>query len=271
MSHAADITVFSRDPDAGSWLQGGGSVRVTRRAEPDLVQKGPAFLVLARASGLMSVADFVSKANHDHRLRGLLVNLDMDAAWITQMLDRAGLRTLRNCLLHTGPAVPQRVVEAWRCGAQDELIADVAVTDTTVFVMTCAFQRLEVDVAAVPALKLLTSVQLRDFQVAPDGNYVYWPAADVHLDADAFRVAADPGYRENARIEQMKRLADFGSRVRQLRKKQGLAASQVPGVSERQMRRIELGEFFPRVDTLSKLAAAHQLELDRYLAVLAEA
>jgi len=271
VNQATDITVFSRDPGSASWLRAGGTVHVARRAQPDLADKGSAFLVLATASGLSAVSDFVSQANRLHRLRGLLVHMDMDANWLTQMLDRADLRTLRNCLVHSGSDVPQRVVEAWRCGAQNELIADITVTEKAVFALTCAFERLEVPIDSLVPLKKLSPEQRRDFQVAADGNYVYWPSADVHLDVDALRVAVNPDHRHKADLERIKRLADFGSRVRLVRKKHGLGRAALAGVPERSLRRIETGEVLPRAETLAKLAKSHGLTVVEYLNEVAEA
>lgn len=270
MSHVSEVTVIAQDPTSSGWLRPSGTVHVARRALPHLAEKGHNFLVLTLASELSEVAEFVSIANKRHQLKGLLVHLDMDATWIPQILDRANLRALRNCLVHSEAGIPQRVVEAWRCGAQDDLLAAVTVTDKNLLALTCALERLEVPIDAITPLKKLNKAQRNNFQVAPDGNYVYWPDADVHLDLDALRVAVDPKYRAQADLVRTKHLEDLGGRVRRVREAHALRKSEVAGVSDRQLRRIEAGEFLPRVDTLEKLAAAHGLHVTDYLNELAQ-
>lgn len=267
MSTTAALTVFAQDAASTTWLRSGGPVHVVRRMDDDLQRTAGSFLVLALASRLPEIAEFITAANHRHRLKGLLVLLDNAAmaAWLPQMLDRANLRTLRNCLSHNGAVVPRRVVEAWRAGAQDDLLADVTATNETLFALTCAMDRLEVPMASIPALKRLSPAQRQHFEVAADGNYVYWPDGDVHLDVDAIRLVVDPGYRATALVARAKHLLDFGQRVRAVRMTHGVAPAGVHGVSDRQLRRIESGEFFPRVETLTKLAEAHGLGLSDYL------
>ena len=267
MNTTAEVTVFAQDAASTAWLRSGGHVHVVRRMDAELLRTAGSFLVLALASRLPEIAEFVTTANHRHRLKGLLVLLDNAAmaTWLPQMLDRANLRTLRNCLSHHGAVLPRRVVEAWRVGAQDDLLADVTVSNETLFALTCAMDRIEVPMASIPALKRLSPAQRQHFEVAADGNYVYWPDGDVHLDVDALRVVVDPGHRATAMVEHARHLLDLGQRVRAVRVAHGVRKASVNGVSDRQLRRIESGEFFPRVETLTKLAEAHGLGLSDYL------
>lgn len=273
MTDAAPLTIFAHDPAGTAWLRSGGGVHVVRRVDARLLDSTSAFIVMTLASRLPDVAQFVTNTNHRHRLRGLLVHLDnptMDT-WLPQMLDRASLRTVRNCLPHKGEVIPRRVVEAWRAGAQNVLLADVSVSADTVFAMTCGFERLEIPFSAIPALARLSAHQRQCFAIAADGNYVYWPDGDVHLDVDAFKVAGDPRVRDKAMLERAKHISDFGAGVRAVRTRRQVRMSEVDGVSERQLRRIETGEFFPRVATLQALAQAHHLDLTTYLSEVAAA
>jgi transcriptional regulator with XRE-family HTH domain len=74
----------------------------------------------------------------------------------------------------------------------------------------------------------------------------------------------DPKAREEARVERIRHDGRFGRAAARVREKARLRQEDVPGVSARQVRRIEAGAF-PRVATLAKLAAAHGLDSRAYL------
>ena len=98
-----------------------------------------------------------------------------------------------------------------------------------------------------------------------------WPGADVHLDLEAVRIALDPNARDRALRRRIVHDRRFGLAVAKLREAKRLRQSDVSGVSARQLRRIEAGEFMPRVDTLKKMAAAHRMKLPEYLDAVAQA
>jgi hypothetical protein len=91
-----------------------------------------------------------------------------------------------------------------------------------------------------------------------------WPAEDIHLDLDAIRSATDPSWRKkSARIRRAYR-REYGRAIAAMRREHGLKQSEVDGISERQLRRIEqTGDV--SMSTLDKLAKAHRMPLDRYL------
>ncbi|MBM4321763.1 MAG: hypothetical protein FJ125_17955, partial [Deltaproteobacteria bacterium] len=127
MVAATKLTVLDRDPGCTEWLRSTPRLRVVKNADREVAETASNVFVFAVASELPAVAEFVREANRRHQLRVLLVHADMDERWIAPMLARAELRTLRNLLVHRGPEVPRRVVEAWLLGAQDDLIADAVV------------------------------------------------------------------------------------------------------------------------------------------------
>ncbi len=129
--------------------------------------------------------------------------------------------------------------------------------------------QLEVPFAAVPALASLPDEAREHFTVADDGSTLHWPEGDIHLDLDALRLAVDPEAREQARRERLRSDERFGRAVAALRARRGLRQSDIEGLSARQVRRIEAGAL-PRTATLEKLAAAHGVDLDTYLADVAE-
>jgi hypothetical protein len=106
--------------------------------------------------------------------------------------------------------------------------------------------------------------------VSPDGSYVHWPKGDVHLDLGSLRYVVDPVWRAKTDAERVGQSKHFGRAVRAVREACGLRQGAIQGLSARHVRRVEAG-LFPKVATLRVLARAHGMELDRYLAAVAEA
>lgn len=267
---AERMTVLARDPGCHGLLRPKSAWRVLRDADPAGAAGASHVFVLAVASELPQVAEFVRAANKRHHLRALLVHADVDPRWAVQMLDRANLRTLRNTLVHVGSDIPRRVLNAWRLGAQHDLIADVQVAGHTLMVQTCAMDRLEVPFRSLRALAAIPTPDRATVIVADDGSYLHWPAADIHLDLEVLRLAIDPDAQERAKLDRLRHDRRFGEAVAAVRQRHGLRQTDIAGVSARQVRRIEAGAF-PRSATLAQLAAAHGLELEPYLSAVADA
>lgn len=131
-------------------------------------------------------------------------------------------------------------------------------------------ERLEVPFDKVPALTGLSPDERRKFEITEDGSYLHWPDHDIDLDFEALKYAIDPDARRRAREARTRHDERFGRGVAVVRRDHGLRQSDVEGVSARQMRRIEAGAF-PRIATLEKIAAAHDLGLAAYLDAVATA
>jgi hypothetical protein len=263
------LAVVVEDPGSWRWLRSNRRIAVLRGGRIAAARRARNLLVLARASRLDRVAELVRESRARHRLRGLLVRTDVGPRWAQQMLDRAGLRTSRRLLLHEGDALPRRVLDAWRIGAQHELIADAMVLGDRLLVLSCALERFEARCGDIAAIAALDSAQRERFVVADDGAYLHWPAPDLHLDLEAFRWAVDPGLRDRLVADRVRRDRQLGRAVAALRARQGLRQADLAGLSTRQVRRIEAGEVVPRASTLQHLAVAHGLELEEYVDALA--
>ena len=241
-----------------------------QRATPEIAERKCKFIVLVAASQLDEVSDFVRAASKLHRLQALLVHEDVKPGWIAQLLDRAKLRSLRNLLVHRGEEQPRRILNAWKIGAQDELIADALRITDGLLVLSCAMKRIEVPWSALQAVSKMPTDEWGEFQVAEDGSYVHWPKPDVHMDLDGLRRLIDPTASEAAKVERVRSQQGFGAAVAALRKAAKLTQSEIEGVTARQVRRIESGDVFPRVSTLTKLAEAHGQSTVEYLDALAK-
>jgi transcriptional regulator with XRE-family HTH domain len=249
-------------------VKSGRRLRILDRTGRQSASRFQHLFVLCSATALAGVAPLARAANRRHQLRALFVRRDIEPGFIGPLLDEAAVRFSRNVVLHEGPELPDRVLRAWEMGAQDRLIAEADVTRGKLMVLTCALERLEIPLAEVPPLARLPKVQRSEFELAGDGSYLHWPEADVHLDLDALRAVVDPAWRARLARERATHDSRFGRAVSALRREDGLKQADIPGVSARQVRRIECGAL-PRVETLRRLARAHGLELGAYLARIA--
>ncbi|MBM4320319.1 MAG: hypothetical protein FJ125_10240 [Deltaproteobacteria bacterium] len=90
-------------------------------------------------------------------------------------------------------------------------------------------------------------------------------AEDIHLDIEALRVATDARASEQAQADRLRHARGLGRAIAVLRERAQLRQEDIPGLSSRQLRRLERCEFVPRMATLEKLAAAHGMSLAGYL------
>ena len=268
-SARARVGVLLADPASAPGFRSGR--RLHRVSARDVARRWrDPLLVLSAASTLPAVARVAAGANRRHRLRGLLIRQDVGTGLLGPMLDRAGLRALRSVLVHEGPPLPARVLDAWEMGAENELIAEASVTGGVLFVLSCALERLEVPIRRLPALSGMPAEDLRGLEVSPDGSYIRWSMGDVHLDLGSLRYVVDPVWRARTDAARVRQHERFGDGIRAVREARGLAQHAIDGISVRHVRRIEAG-VFPKVATLRVLARAHGMELDGYLAAVAEA
>jgi hypothetical protein len=259
-------------------LYGGGSkgvipdksfFRVLRKPDQQSAGKARNVFVLVPATELPHVSRFVSTVNRRNQLKALLVSEDVDASSIPQMFVRAHLKMLRNTIVHSGETIPRRLLAAWAHNAQDQLIAKATVSADRLFVLSCALKQFEVAFDEMPALKRIPKEEQSQFSVDEDGSYIHWPGSDTHIDLDAIRAAKDPKARARAVASKARHDERYGSAIAKLRIAAGLKQSDIEGLSDRQVRRIENGEGTSS-EALEYLAAAHRMSLDDYLRAVAE-
>lgn len=176
----------------------------------------------------------------------------------------------QNLLLFSDEAVFERIILAKNVGAEADLIADAAVVDGHLYVRNCALEELQIPLTEIDALNSLSTVERTIFEVDDDGSFLYWPAGDVHLDLEALRCVIDPGFIDNQRAASIKDDRRYGKAIAQYRKKCGLSQSNIEGLTDRQVRRIEQGDTRPNEKSLRILARTHGISLGDYLDRLAE-
>jgi hypothetical protein len=270
---AGTLTVLMGDDTVPAGMLSAGSPvsRIHLLSDCDLPLAAAArkLFVITPASRLGELAPCISEASRHHRLQALLVRTDVEPEWVPFMLRRAGLRTLRNLLVHSDIGLPVRMLRAWSLGVQRDSIAAATTWDDRLLVVTCAFEEFEIGFGAYPALRRLPSPERARFQVEDDGMFLHWPESQVHLTVDDLRLATDPALRARAQARRLAHDQAFGAAVRALREGSGIAQARVEGLSARHLRRIENG-YVPGDDAIAALAAAHGLDPAEYLEAVSE-
>ncbi len=132
-------------------------------------------------------------------------------------------------------------------------------------VVNARLERLCVPVEQIPGLAGQSEKELRKFEIDPQGSAIYWPKPDVHYDWKHLTWTVDPSLELRETGKSPDFYKRYGKAVRAVREAQGRRQSDIPGLSARQVRRIEEGESRLMVNSLSKLAAAHGLTKAEYV------
>lgn len=224
--------------------------------------------IIASASILPEISDTIKSVNQTGKLRIIFVHSNMPQIWLSQYFSRAGLRLSKNMLVLPSNDLntPRLVMQAWKWGSQNDLIASAcAVDNRKLLVINCALDTFEVSFDDLPALKGVPKSERSAFVLDSDGSNLHWPGPDIHLNIDSFRYILDSKYRREADSRKLAHNKQFGKAVATLRKKHGYKQSNVPNISERTMRGIENEGARPSAKTIQKLADAHQLSANEYL------
>ena len=119
-------------------------------------------------------------------------------------------------------------------------VVDAYVLGDSIVILTGDFELRSFPIGRVPALAAIPTAERSAFEIDADGSYLHWPAHDLHLGVSQLLQAADPAFLIDIEIERNSN--DFSGRaLRALREERGLRQTDIPGLSERQVRRIEDG------------------------------
>lgn len=145
------------------------------------------------------------------------------------------------------------------------MIASAAIDDGSLAIWTCEPKRYEISVAEISDLAAMSPGALAKVKVSSSGSRIHWDEGDVDLTAEAIRALADPDVRKEHEALRRQEAVRYAHAIRQLREEQGLRQTDVPGLTSRQVRRLEEGDTIPHSSTLKKLAVAHGMWVDAYL------
>lgn len=161
-------------------------------------------------------------------------------------------------------AVWRRVRHARELAATEHLIAHAEVRGELLLVDRCDLTRLSVP---------LGKIRHGDGQPVVErfGAYLDWPDADLQLGLDDIRLALEPERQTAAQADAADADCRYGAAIRAVRERHGLKRTQIAGLSAAALGRLERGEQRADLAALTRLAAAHQLDVNAYLEAVAEA
>ena len=191
-----------------------------------------------------------TKIRSENRLHVVKVQ-DMEAPQVSQLLGR--------------------VCSALRQDGSRGSIIDAYLAGDVLLIRGPRHRMLHVPVSSVPALRGQPAAVLRNFEIDPDGSFLYWPTLGVHLGWEQFLQALDPTALWRAQQRSTSFNARYGAAIRRVREAAGILQSKVEGLTERQLRRIERGECRATTAAITALAKAHGLDPNAYMEKLAKA
>lgn len=152
----------------------------------------------------------------------------------------------------------------------DHYIIDAWWESEELVVLSPGFERLRVPISALPAkLRDADSGIRKDFQIDQYGDFLYWPQLDVHMGWGQFVQAVDPMAKLRAEQKTKAFNTRYGRAIRSLRAASGIKQSDIEGLEERTVRRIEQGQTRATGKALAKLANAHGMDVSQYMAAVA--
>lgn len=148
-------------------------------------------------------------------------------------------------------------------------IVDAWIENEQLVLLSPTFARLEVPLVKLARFIGADQSKAAAFEIDEDGRFLHWPHADAHLGWTQFQQIIDPAsvLAIAGKTEQYNKR--YGAAIRALRESHGLKQSDIHGITERQLRRIEHGEQTASKVTLEALAKAHSLSLTDYVDQLA--
>ncbi|MBU6175560.1 MAG: hypothetical protein KGQ60_17260, partial [Planctomycetes bacterium] len=151
-----------------------------------------------------------------------------------------------------------RLFAGMREVGQDPTIVDAWVEGDQLVLLSAAFQRLSIPFSKLDRFLGNNRDEGQRFEIDEDGRFLYWPHADVHFGWKQLEQLVDPtkSLQDQKKTDRFKRL--YGNAVRKLRESAGLKQTEIDGLTDRQLRRIESGEQMASSKALESLAKAHR-------------
>ncbi len=228
-------------------------------------QTGPApSLVVARASELIG-RDRLTLPNWADTETRYLVVLDVP--------EQAAFRLASMLRLHKpdqrlrvsrDPSVVKRLVIALKRPAPWEGILDAYVLEDSLVVVLGDMSLREFPFEMLPQVRRFEPAVLSRFVIDSAGSYLYWPDRDVHMGPSQMLQAVDPMYLADVEIRRYE-MENVSQALEDMRNDRRLKQTEILGLSERHVRRLEKERVRLTVDAATKFANAFGLTLSGFL------
>lgn len=164
----------------------------------------------------------------------------------------------------------QRLFVTLESNEEQDRIFDATIEKDTLRVVSPKFLRLEVPLSQIPQFKAAKPAEVQNFEIDEDGSFVYWPDLDVHLGWRQLQQLINPQAALKASQKSEEFNKRYGKAVQKLREAADLNRSDIPGLSEKQLGRIEKGDCRLTTNAIEALAKAHKINPNEYMKKLAQ-
>jgi hypothetical protein len=162
------------------------------------------------------------------------------------------------------PAVVKRVVLSFARDEGWEAILDAYVLGKQLVVVLGDFRIAEFPGERIPGLGKRRASILSEFEVDSSGSFLYWPSLDLHMGASQLLQAVDPMHLADVEIRRYA-TSKISTALLTIREEADLRQSDIDGLSERQVRRLEKEESRFTADAAKSYASALGCSLDEFL------
>lgn len=197
----------------------------------------------------------IKELNKIDNFKGMVLGVEMPSYNLYSKILETKLS--RAVLKKTSPVsiddkdVVERITHAFKIGAEDDLIADFNVTSEGLFcLLGCNLKMYDGDLRTFPVFQGSSIKKLLSYEIDKFGSYIYWKDLDIHLDITSIKAEIDNEFRQKLNNQKIKKIKEFGSKLKSFRSSKGFSQNQFSGISEKQIRRYEKGEMFPTVKSL---------------------
>lgn len=221
-------------------------------------------LIVALASELLGRDPLTLPDWADTDTRYLVV-LDVPEQAVLRLASRLRLhkpdQRLRVC---RDPSVVKRLVIALKRPVPWEGILDAYVLKDSLVVVLGDMSVRKFPVGRLPKVRRFEPALVRRFVIDSSGSYLHWPDPDVHMGPSQMLQAVDPAYLADVEIRRYE-MENVSQALLDMRRDGQLKQTEIPGLSERHVRRLEKEETRLTVEVANKFAHALELTLPEFL------
>ena len=167
------------------------------------------------------------------------------------------------------PLVVKRLVIALKRPAPWEGILDAYVLEDSLVVVLGDMSAREFPIRRLPQVGRFEPAVLSHFLIDSAGSYLYWPDRHVHMGPSQMLQAGDPMYQADVDIRRYE-MERVSLALLDMRNDRQLKQTEILGLSDRHVRRLEREKVRLTVDAATKFASAFGLTLSEFLDELSE-
>ena len=221
-------------------------------------------LVVARASELSGPGRLGLPNWVDTDTRYLVV-LDVPEQAVLRLASTLRLhkpdQRLRVC---RDPSVVKRLVIALHRPAPWEGIIDAYVLEDSLVAVLGDMSVREFPIRRLPRVRRFEPTVVSRFEIDSAGSYLYWPDRDVHMGPSQMLQAVDPMFLSDVEIRRYE-MENVSQALQDMRSDRQLKQTEIPGLSERHVRRLEKETVRLTVEAATKFASAFAMTLSEFL------